>query len=154
MGSAITNGCNCKCTQEQFKDENEIIKSNSNCKNLKNKNYKGKEIYTTIYRNKNNSIKDEEDNDISINKKQNEEMFYDLDEPVIETFNYDPYFINQKNNKCNISYKSNENLIIIQKESYFNLFILLIIRDLLINLINISFYYYFLFCCFYFCQKK
>ena len=109
MGNAITNGCNCKCTQEQFKDENEIIKSNSNCKNLKNKNYKGKEIYTTIYRNKNNSIKDEEDNDISINKKQNEEMFYDLDEPVIETFNYDPYIINQKNNKCNISYKSNEN---------------------------------------------
>ena len=36
-------------------------------------------------------------------------MFYDLDEPVIETFNYDPYIINQKNNNCNISYKSNEN---------------------------------------------
>ena len=48
MGSAITNGCNCKCTQEQFKDENEIIKSNSNCKNLKNKNYKGKEELRNI----------------------------------------------------------------------------------------------------------
>ena len=109
MGSAITNGCNCKCTQEQFKDENEIIKSNSNFKNLQKKNHKGKEIYTTIYRNKINSGKDEEDYDIYINKKQNEEVFYDLDEPAIETFNYEPYNINQQNNNCNISYKSNDN---------------------------------------------
>ena len=45
MGSAITNGCNCKCTQEQFKDENEIIKSNSNCKIQKNENYKRKLLH-------------------------------------------------------------------------------------------------------------
>jgi len=115
MGNAITNGCNCKCTQEQFKDENEIIKSNSNCKNSKNKKYKGKEIYSNIYRN--NNGKDEKENDISNNKRQNEEMFYDLDEPIIENLNYDPYNINQKNNNYNLSNKSNDNSNNISKQN-------------------------------------
>ena len=109
--------CGCRCNQEVNVNDEEISKETGNSKNTNNKNiskYKGNIVYSNLNNNKSDydkNLKKIQDNDLFIIKEQqNGEIGIDLDEPLIEFFNKDPYVIDsKKNNELNSNYNSNNN---------------------------------------------